>query len=127
MGLYELECEFDVVRRIGWSDEDLAEHIDDIFERLHQANDVQSMSAEANLDTGYSRLSVEVSVEDGDEARRIACSTLAVAIRSCGAAHIGLLPLGKEATLQPARSRWSGLRCPTWHIRNIHLNTEPSR
>ena len=65
MGIYELECEFDVVRRMGWSDEDLAEHIDDIFERLHQANDIQRMSAEANLDTGRSRLSVEVSAEDG--------------------------------------------------------------
>jgi hypothetical protein len=127
MGLYELECEFDVVRRIGWSGEDLAEHIDDIFERLHQANDIQSMTAEANLDTGRSRLSVGVSVEDGDEPRRIACSALGVAIRSCGGAHIGLLTLGEEATQQPSRSRWSGLRLPTWHVRSIHLHPEPSR
>ena len=127
MGLYELDCEFDVVRRIGWTDEDLAEHIDDIFERLHQSADIQSMSAEANLDTGRSRFSVEVSTEDGEEPRGIACSALGVAIRSCGAAHIGLLPLGEEARLRPAHRRWSTLRRPTWHIRSIHLSPEPSR
>lgn len=126
MGTYDVECEFDIIRRIGWSDEDLAVHIDDIFDRLQQADAVEGMSVEADLDTGRSNVSVKISTFD-DEPSRVACAALGVAIRSCGAAHVGLLPLGDEATLRPAQSQWSALRIPTWHIRNIRLYLEPGQ
>ncbi len=122
MGTYNLACEFDVVRRIGWSDEELGEHIDTVCDRLHQADGVKAIRAEADLDTGRSRLSFTITTFD-DDPGRIAGSVLGVAIRSCGAAHIGLLALAEEAVVRPERNQWSGLRTPTWKVRQTTLES----
>ena len=119
MTTYELAIEFDITRRIGWSDEDLGEHIDSVFDRLHQANGVVAMDGTANLDTGRSHITVrygDVDEEDADHAGR---ALLGVAIRSCGGGHSGLLPFGEEATLKPQRGQWSGLRTPMWNVRQV--------
>jgi len=123
MGHYRLACEFDVVRRIGWSDEELGEHIDGVFERLHQADGVKGLEATADLDSGRTTMSLMVSTFDGDP-RRITCAILGVAIRSCGGVHEGLLPLGEEAVVGPERNQWSGLRTPTWRVRQTDFNEE---
>ncbi len=123
MGTYRLGCEFDIVRRVGWSDEDLGEHIDEVFDRLHQADGVKSVEAEADLDSGRAKVAVMMTTFD-DEPRHVACAALGVAIRSCGGAHIGLLPLGEEAVVRPQRNQWSGLRTPTWRIRQVDLVEE---
>jgi hypothetical protein len=123
MGTYQLGCEFDIVRRIDWTDEELGEHIDTVFDRLHQAEGVQSVEAEANLDSGRTTLSMTLSTLD-DDPRHIACGVLGVAIRSCGGDHVGLLPLGEEAVVKPYRNSWSGLRTPTWRIRQIDISDE---
>lgn len=123
MGTYRLGCEFDVVRRIGWSDEDLGVHIDAVFDRLHQADGVKAVEAEADLDSGRTAVSVTLTTVD-NEPRHVACVVLGVAIRSCGGAHIGLLPLGEEAVVRPKRNQWSGLRTPTWRIRQVDFDTE---
>ena len=58
---YRLRCEFDVLRRIGWSDEELGIHIDDVFERLRQSTEVRAIETEADLDTG--RVMLDLSVD----------------------------------------------------------------
>jgi hypothetical protein len=123
MGTFQLGCEFDIVRRIGWSDEELGEHIDTVFDRLHQADGVKAVEAEADLDSGRTVLSMLIRTFD-DDPRRLACSVLGVAIRSCGGFHVGLLSLGEEAIARPQRTQWSGLRTPTWRIRQMDFDTE---
>jgi len=121
MGHYRLSCEFDVVRRIEWSDEELGVHIDKVFERLHQAEGIKSLEATADLDSGRTTVSLMLSTLDGDP-RRIACATLGVAIRSCGGEHEGLIPLGEEVVVRPERNQWSGLRTPTWRVRQTEFD-----
>lgn len=123
MGTYRLQCEFDIIRRINWSDEELGVHIDTVFDRLHQADGVKGVEAVADLDSGRATVSINVVTFD-DEPRRIACGVLAVAIRSCGGTHVGLLSMGEEAVVGPERNQWSGLRTPTWQVRQIDLTEE---
>jgi hypothetical protein len=125
MGTFLLGCEFDVVRRIGWSDEELGEHIDTVFDRLHQADGVKAVEAEADLDSGRTVLSMLITTFD-DDPRHLACTVLGVAIRSCGGSHVALLSLGEEAIVRPQRNQWSGLRTPTWRIRQVDFDTESS-
>jgi hypothetical protein len=117
---YELQCEFDITRRIGWSDEALGEHIDAVFDRLHQAKGVLSIDASADLDTGRATVAMRhTTLTEGDPemlGRRI----LSVAIRSCGGGHGGLLPFAEEAAVKPERNSWSGLRTPTWNVRQVN-------
>ena len=123
MGTFQLGCEFDIVRRIGWSDEDLGEHIDTVFDRLHQADGVKAVEAEADLDSGRTVVSLTITTFD-DDPRHMACVVLGVAIRSCGGTHVGLLPLGEEAVVRPQRNQWSGLRTATWRIRQVTVGDD---
>ena len=123
MATYQLACEFDIVRRIGWSDEELGEHIDDVFDRLHQADGVREVEAEADLDSGRTTVSMTITTFD-DDPSHLACVVLGVAIRSCGGTHVGLLPMGEEAVVKPQRNQWSGLRTPTWGIRQLDFEKE---
>lgn len=56
-----------------------------------------------------------------DDPNGLACVVLGGAIRSCGGAHVGLLPPAEESAQRPERSRWSGLRTPTWRVRDTAL------
>ncbi|MEN8041066.1 MAG: hypothetical protein ABFR95_06140 [Actinomycetota bacterium] len=123
MTTYELTCEFDIARRIGWSDEELGLHIDMVFERLHQADGIEKAEAQADLDSGRATIALMVATDD-PEPQRVACASLAVAIRSCGGGHQGLLPLREEAVLRPGRNSWSGLRIPTWTVRQKSFEQE---
>jgi hypothetical protein len=116
MGTYRLECEFDVTRRIDWSDGDLGNHIDSVFDRLHQSDVVRSLQAQADLDTGRANISLTLSTFD-DDPLHLACLVLGIAIRSTGAEHVGLLSMGEEGVLHPERNQWSGLRTPSWRVR----------
>ena len=116
---YELTCEFDITRRIGWSDEALGEHIDAVFDRLHQATGVLSMDASADLDTGRATITMRHTTLTEDDPEMLGRRTLSVAIRSCGAGHGGLLPFSEEASVKPERNSWSGLRTPTWNVRQV--------
>jgi len=122
---YELACEFDIVRRIGWTDDDLGEHIDTVFERLHQAADVMGLDATSNLDTGRSNIVLRYEADRDDNPERIGRTTLGVAVRASGGAHNGLLPLSEEATVKPERGQWSGLRTPTWNVRQVTVREAP--
>lgn len=116
---YELAIEFDVTRRVGWSDDDLGLHIDEVFERLHQARGMLSIDGEADLDTGRSVVSMRYTDLLEDDPEHQGRVTLGVAIRACGAGHQGLLPFGEEAKVKPERNQWSGLRTPMWSVRQV--------
>lgn len=123
MGRYTLTCEFDVTRRIGWTDGDLGGHIDSVFERLHQADIVKAIDADADLDSGRTTVLMTISTFESD-VRHLACIVLGVAIRSCGGVHRGLLSLGEEAGTRPTETAWSGLRTPTWQVRRTSFVEE---
>jgi hypothetical protein len=122
---FQLECEFDIVRRIGWTDDDLGLHIDDVFDRLHQAAGVDGIDAHADLDTGRSTIAMRFEASRDDDPDLQGRTTLSVAIRAAGGAHNGLLPFREEAGLRPERAQWSGLRTPTWNVRQATLTEVP--
>lgn len=126
MPAYQLEIEFDVTRRIGWTDEDLGEHIDDVFERLHQAHGVDGLDASADLDTGRSTVTLRFRAERDEQPERVGKTALGVAIRSSGGSHNGLLSFSEEAKLEPHRGKWSGLRTPSWNVRQVGLVEVPT-
>lgn len=115
---YVLSIEFDVARRIGWSEDDLGIHLDAVIERLRQADGVREIEAEADLDTGRTHLTIHLLSPEPDPLHHSKL-LLSVAVRSCGGGHNGLLPLGEEAALKPGRNSWSGLRIPTWNVRQV--------
>lgn len=121
---YEISFEFDVTRRIGWSDELLGEHIDDVFDRLRQADGVREMDADADLDSGRTHLALRY-MTFADDPERHGRVLLGVAIRSCGGGHRGLLPFAEEAAVKPERNQWSGLRVPSWNVRQVNFRIEP--
>lgn len=122
MGTFQLVCDLDIVRRIGWSDQALGEHIDSVLDRLHQADGVEAVEVEADLDSGRTALTLGFKTRNS-EPGHVGRVTLGVAIRSCRGMHAGLLPLGQEAVLKPDGNQWSGLRSPTWQVRRIDLRT----
>jgi hypothetical protein len=91
---------------------------------MHQADGVTEVEAHAELDSGRTTVSVTV-VTSADDPRHLACAALGIAIRSCNGAHIGLLPLGEEAVVKVGRNSWSGLRTPTWHVRQSRFDENP--
>ncbi|NHZ70017.1 MAG: hypothetical protein GWP18_00070 [Proteobacteria bacterium] len=119
-----LTFEFDIVRRIGWSDEELGDHIDTVIDRLRQADGVRAMDAEANLDTGRTHFELRY-VTFSEEPERHGRLLTSVAIRSCGASHNGLLSFGEEASVKPERNQWSGLRTPSWNTRQVTFGLDP--
>jgi len=116
MERFLLIFEFDVIRRIGWSDEELGDHIDTVIDRLRQADGVRSMDAKADLDTGRTTLELRY-LTFSDEPEQHGRILTGVAIRSCGAGHNGLLAFSEEAKVKPERNQWSGLRTPSWNTR----------
>ncbi len=116
---HELQAEFDITRRIGWSDEDLGAHIDEVFDRLHQAAGMLSIDGTADLDTGRSHVALRYTEVGDDEPEHAGRVLLGIAIRSVGAGHRGLLPFAEEAAMKPERNQWSGLRTPVWNVRQV--------
>ena len=116
MDSYRLTCTFDVIRRIEFEGEELDLHLDAVMERLHGAQSVREVETEADLNTGRTTLSITVSTLDSDPSHHAAV-ILATAIRSCGGVHHGLLSMAEEGTFRAGRNQWSGLRTPSWTIR----------
>ena len=126
MPSYILTCEFDITRRVGWDDDDLGLHIDQVFDRLQQGAGVTGMEAEADLDSGRATVQVSFETDQTGDAEHHGRSILGVAIRSSGGGHSGLLPFSEEAHVKPERGQWSGLRTPSWNIRQVTLERVPA-
>ena len=120
MQRYSLDCEFDVTRRIGWSEDDLGTHIDDVVEYLRQSSEVTGIDVTADLENGRTAAIIAFS---SWEMRRYqhATSTVGVAIRAAGGKHEGLLPFSEEAHMKQDGAGWSALRSPTWLLRKAEL------
>ena len=118
---YRLRCEFDVLRRIGWSDEELGTHIDGVFERLRQSTEVRAIETEADLDTG--RVTLHLSVRSWEPNRNLHARTiLSVAIRAARARHEGIFSLAEESKMMGSKTvAWSALRGATWRLRRADL------
>lgn len=121
MSDYRLICDFDVMRRIGWSDDELGTHIDDVFQRLRQSSEVRSIESEADLDTG--RTALTIGLRSWEVNRNLHGKTvLSVAIRAAGAQHQGIFSVTEEAKLFGSKSGpWSPLRGASWRLRKSEI------
>ena len=126
MPSYSLTCDFDITRRVGWDEDDLGLHIDQVFDRLQQGAGVTGMQAEADLDSGRTSVQVSYEADLTTDAEHHGRTVLGVAIRSCGGGHNGLLPFGEEAHVKPENQHWSGLRTPSWNVRQVTLERVPA-
>lgn len=120
MQKYSLECEFDVTRRIGWSEDDLGTHIDEVVEYLRQSSDVTGIDVTADLENGRTTVTIDFASWEMHLYEH-ATGTVAVAIRAAGGKHDGLLPFAEEAHLKQTAAGWSALRSPTWLLRRAEL------
>ncbi len=127
MTQYRLACSFDVLRRIGWSDDELGLHIDDVFERLRQSTEVRRVESEADLDTGRTSLSVDIESWEPNR-KQHGRTILSVAIRAAGARHQGIFSVTEEASLFGSRSgSWSPLRGAVWRLRRSEIEVLSER
>lgn len=117
---YSLECEFDVTRRIGWSEDDLGTHIDEVVEYLRQSSDVTAIDVTADLENGRTTVTIDFASWEM-HLHEHATGTVAVAIRAAGGKHDGLLPFAEEAHLKQDGKGWSALKSPTWLLRRAEL------
>jgi hypothetical protein len=117
---YSLECEFDVTRRIGWSEDDLGTHIDEVIEYLRQSSEVTAIEATADLENGRTNVTIAFASWEMNLYEH-ATGTAAVAIRAAGGKHDGLLPFAEEAHLKQDGKGWSALKSPTWLLRRADL------
>ena len=121
MVAYSVHCEFDVTRRIGWNDtDDLARHIDTVVETLRQGEAARRVEVNANLETGRVILDMDL---ESSEMNRVshARAVLAVAIRSSGGRHSGVLPDLEKTGRGAEPPSWSALRGATWLARTIDV------
>ncbi len=123
MQKYSLECEFDVTRRIGWSEDDLGTHIDEVVEYLRQSSDVTGIDVTADLENGRTTVTIDFASWEMHLYEH-ATGTVAVAIRAAGGKHDGLLPFAEEAHLKQTAAGWSALRSPTWLLRRAELKRD---
>ena len=118
MAVYELHCEFDVTRRIGWSDDDLGKHIDEVYGILHQGKDVLKIDTRADLDTGLTEMTLRFRDWLTDDPNHVGRVILGVAISAAGAEHEGLLPIGESSGSGTGAKRYRGIKLPRWKLRN---------
>ena len=121
--LYRAAFDFSVTRRIDWED-DLAAfhgHIDQV--RVHIAARKITDDVRVIADISEERLTLDFLVDTPDEltAEREALDIVSLAIRECGARHVGLYPIVDERRLRSRVNAFSGLRTPRWEPRKIMI------
>lgn len=119
--LYRAVFDFSVTRRIDWED-DLAAfhgHIDQV--RRHIAARKITDDVRVIADISEERLTLDFLVGATDEAtaEAEALDIVSLAIRECGARHVGLYPIIAERRLRSRVNAFSGLRTPRWEPRRI--------
>ena len=66
-----------------------------------------------------SRAIFQATADSGEIAETNAMDVVSLAIRECGARHMGLYPLAFESQLKSRVNAFSGLRTPVWQRRRI--------
>ena len=121
--LYRAAFDFSVTRRIDWGD-DLAAfhgHVDQV--RRHIAARKGTDDVRVIADICEERLTLDFLVEarDGSTAEIEALDIVSLAIRECGARHVGLYPIIEERRLRSRVNAFSGIRTPRWEPRRIMI------
>lgn len=119
--LYRAAFDFRVTRRIDWLD-DLAGfhgHIDRVREHIEARRAISDIRVIADISGATLTLDFLIAADDSEAAAKEAMDIVSLAIRECGARHVGLFPIGKESALKSKVNAFSGLRTPTWEPRRI--------
>jgi hypothetical protein len=118
---YRAAFDFRVTRRIEWSD-DLAAfhgHIDRVREHIESHRVVTDVLVIADISRSTLTLDFFIAAEDDEAAAAEAKDIVSLAIRECGARHVGLYSIAKESQLKSRVNAFSGLRTPKWEPRRI--------
>jgi len=119
--LYRAAFDFAVTRRIDWAD-DLAAfhgHVGQVRQRIEERKSTADVRAIADIREACLTLDFLIAAADEEVAQAEATDIVSLAIRECGARHLGLFPLGEESQLKSRVNAFSGLRTPLWKPRRI--------
>ncbi len=119
--LYRAAFEFGVTRRIEWAD-DLAAfhgHVDRVREHIEARKRTSDVRVMADISAASLTLDFLIEADDNVSAEAEAVEIVSLAIRECGARHMGLFPIGEESQLKSRVNAFSGLRTPLWSPRRI--------
>jgi len=118
---YRAAFDFRVTRRIEWED-DLAGfhgHIERVSEHIAARKIIDEVRVIADIKRGCLTLDFLVEGDTEAEAETEALDIVSLAIRECGARHVGLYPITEERRLKSRANAFSGLRTPKWEPRRI--------
>lgn len=119
--LYRAAFDFAVTRRIEWAD-DLAAfhgHVERVREHIAARKNTQDVRLIADIQQSCLTLDFVIAGADDVTAQAEATDIVSLAIRECGARHMGLFPIGEESQLRSRVNAFSGLRTPLWKPRRI--------
>lgn len=119
--LYRAAFDFRVTRRIEWED-DLAGfhgHIERVREHIAARKITDDVRVAADIGQACLTLDFLVEGTDADAAEMEALHVMSLAIRECGARHVGLYPIAEERRLKSRANAFAGLRTPRWEPRRI--------
>lgn len=119
--MYRAVFEFGVTRRIDW-DDDLAGfhgHIDRVREHIEARKMASDVRVVADITASCLTLDFLIQADNDEAAASNALDIVSLAIRECGARHLGLYSLAEESQLKSRVNAFSGLRTPVWQRRRI--------
>lgn len=119
--LYRAAFDFAVTRRIAWAD-DLAAfhgHVDRVREHIEARKATSDVRVIADIAESCLTLDFLIEATDKADAEAEATEIVSLAIRECGARHLGLFPMSEESQLRSRVNAFSGLRTPLWTPRRI--------
>ena len=121
--LFRAAFDFSVTRRIDW-DDDLAAfhgHIQQVIQHIAVRKITDDVRVIADI--SEERLTLDFLIAASSEARAEAeaLDIVSLAIRECGARHVGLYPIVEERRLRSRVNAFAGLRTPRWEPRRIMI------
>lgn len=122
--MYRAAFDFGVKRRIDWAD-DLAAfhgHIQRVREHIAVRKSVEDVRVIADIGAGSLTLDFLIEADSPHTAESNAMDIVSLAIRECGARHLGLYPEALESHLKSRMNAFSGLRTPVWQRRRILIS-----
>ena len=109
--IYRAAFDFCVKRRIDWND-DLAAfhgHIERVREHIAARKAVEDVRVIADMGAASLTLDFRISADSPSAAESDAMDIVSLAIRECGARHLGLYPMAHESQLRSRMNAFSGV------------------